>query len=511
MSKKDVNLAKQKKEKKDKSDSIFSFSGRRFQNGSFSAAMILIAIAIVIVINLIVSKLPVKYTEYDVSSNQIYSMSDESKKLVKNLKDEVTIYYLVGTTEKKGYAEVTRMLDQYKETSDKIKVVQKDPELYPSFGNQYEAESSTRLVVESDKRFKLVDEEELYTITNYSDVYYGASAEYAFTGENAIANAINYVVTDNLPKVYELQGDGEIALGDSIKEIIESANITLENLNLMTAGEVPKDAECLIINSPENDLSKDAADAIIKYLKNGGNAVVFSDYSEKDKKMPNFMSVLEAYGVTIEKGIIYEADSNYTTGNSPTYTVPEIKSLDVSKDMVAANAKVFMPSAQSIVELEDKSDTINVAQLLTSSTSAYLKEEPENATTYDREDKDKEGPFNMGVVITDSEETEESSEEESETTEENIKTKLVVYGSSAVVDESIYSSVTSNNVALFANTLGWICDTEDSISIASKSLSEDSLTVTDKQATTWMVVYLVMLPVVVVGAGIVVVVRRRRA
>lgn len=123
---------KEKKVMKDKSDSIFSFSGKRFRNGSFSAAMILIAVAIVIVVNLIVSKLPTKYTELDVSSNRIYSMSDESKKLVGNIKDEVNIYYLVSSTAKKQLPEVTRMLEKYKDASDKIKVVQKDPELYPS-------------------------------------------------------------------------------------------------------------------------------------------------------------------------------------------------------------------------------------------------------------------------------------------------------------------------------------------------------------------------------------------
>lgn len=280
----------------------------------------------------------------------------------------------------------------------------------------------------------------------------------------------------------------------------------------MTSGEVPEDADCLIINAPTNDFSKDTADAIIKYLQNGGNGIILSNYQEGDKKMPNFNSVLEAYGVAIEKGILYEGDSNYTSGNSPTYIVPDIKSLDVSKDLVEANAKVFMPAAQSIVELEDKSDTINVAALLTTSNQAYLKEEPENATTYEKEDKDKDGTFNLGVVITDSEESEEASEESASTeeTEENIKTKLVVYGTSNLVDESIYSQVTPYNVSLFIKTIGWMCDSEDSITIASKSISEEALTITDSQVNTWMMVYLILIPVFVIGAGITVVVRRRR-
>ena len=62
-------MAKLKKEKKQRgNDSIFSFRGSRFRNGSFSAAMIIIAIALVIVVNLVVSKLPTKYTEIDTAS-----------------------------------------------------------------------------------------------------------------------------------------------------------------------------------------------------------------------------------------------------------------------------------------------------------------------------------------------------------------------------------------------------------------------------------------------------------
>ena len=55
-------LMKNPKPKKEKS-SLVRFSGNRFRNGSFSATMILIAIAIVVVLNLIVSKIPSKYRE----------------------------------------------------------------------------------------------------------------------------------------------------------------------------------------------------------------------------------------------------------------------------------------------------------------------------------------------------------------------------------------------------------------------------------------------------------------
>lgn len=500
-----------KKKQHKKGNGIFSFSGKRFQNGTYSAAMILVAIAIVIVINLIVSKVPAEYTEYDVSGNNLYSMGKESDKLLKNLKEDVTIYYLVSSTAKSSYPEITKLLEQYEKKSDHIKLELKDPELYPNFGSQYDAGETTVLIVESEKRFKLVEYDELYAISNTEDYYYyGANAEYEFNGENSVANAINYVVTDNLPKAYVLQGNGEAALDENIQGMVEDGNVTVENLNLMSKGSVPKDADCLIIIAPQNDYSKEQADAIKKYLKNGGNGIIFSDYLGADKKLPNFMSVLEEFGVTIEDGLVYEGDSNYSYQNVPLYIIPDIKSLDASKDMVESNQRVLTPNSQSIKTLEDKRDTTNVASLLSTSNLAYIKKNPESAKTTEKEDGDKEGTYDIGVVITETEKAEGEEESETETSEENIKTKLVVFGSSALVDGDIYSSVTKSNATLFTSTLGWMCDCEDSISIASKSITEESLTITDSEVNLWMSVYLILIPTAVIVTGIVVAVRRRR-
>ena len=77
-------LKKEKKERNAKSN-LFSFSGRRFQSGSFSAAMVLVVLAIIVVINLIFTKIPNKYTDFDISQNKLYSIGEESLELFKNV------------------------------------------------------------------------------------------------------------------------------------------------------------------------------------------------------------------------------------------------------------------------------------------------------------------------------------------------------------------------------------------------------------------------------------------
>lgn len=513
-------MAKLKKEKKQRgNDSIFSFRGSRFRNGSFSAAMIIIAIALVIVVNLVVSKLPTKYTEIDVTGNNLYSIGKESKKLLHKMDEDVTIYYLLSATAENTYSELTKLLENYKdEAGGRIKIVKKDPELYPNFGSKYDATDSTVLIVESDKRYKLIDGNDMYSLSNYSDYSYGADPIYTFNGEGLIANAIDYVTTDNLPKVYELGGNGEVSLDDTIKEQITNANITVESLNLLTEGKVPDDADCLMIISPEKDFSKLEKDAILEYLKNGGNAIIVADYLGDDVERKNFDAVLKAYGVKIEKGVVLESDRNYLYGgtNNPTYIMPTTETHTITEDMTSTNYRCLMPSAQSIKTLDDISDTLSVKSLLTTSSSSYLKTNAATSSSngsYEKTDDDATGPFNVAVAITDSKESKgdsDTTDTDSEEDEENIKTKLVVFGTSAIVDSSIYSQVTPYNVSLFTASLGWMCDCKDSISISAKNRTEDTLSITSSKVTSWAIVYLLIVPAVVLGTGIVITVRRRK-
>lgn len=50
---------------------------------------------IVLVVNMIVGSLPSKYTEVDVSEQKLYSIGDDTKKFLKDLDKDVTIYQVV--------------------------------------------------------------------------------------------------------------------------------------------------------------------------------------------------------------------------------------------------------------------------------------------------------------------------------------------------------------------------------------------------------------------------------
>ncbi|MFR2156473.1 MAG: Gldg family protein [Evtepia gabavorous] len=84
-----------------------------------------------------------------------------------------------------------------------------------------------------------------------------------FAGESALTSAIDYVIRDTLPKLYTLTGHGESALSASFQSAVEKQNMELEELSLLTAEEVPEDADCLLICGPESDLSQEEKEAIL--------------------------------------------------------------------------------------------------------------------------------------------------------------------------------------------------------------------------------------------------------
>mgnify|MGYP000671208765 FL=1 len=92
------------------------------------------------------------------------------------------------------------------------------------------------------------------------------------------------MTSENLPVLYTLEGHGEKTLSTDLKDSIEKANIEVEELNLLTEENVPEDANCLMIVSPTTDLSSAEKEAVLKYLENGGKAMIFSDYTETELK-----------------------------------------------------------------------------------------------------------------------------------------------------------------------------------------------------------------------------------
>ena len=454
-----------------------------------------VVIAIVVVLNLVVQEIPSKYREIDLSSQKLYTIGEQTEKILKNLKKDVTLYYIAqdGTES----SDIKNLLEKYEEGSKHITVEQKDPAVSPKFASQYTSDniSNNSIIVVCGDKSKVVDYSSMYeTSINYQTYSQEVTG---FDGEGQLTSAINYVVSDNMPVLYNLEGHDESSMSETMKETIEKANIEIKSLNLLSEEAVPDDAECLFIFAPATDLTKEEADKIISYLENGGKALIVSNYTDED--MPNFESVLENYGVQPVDGIVLEGNTDNYVSQNPYYLLPNIESGEITSELSSQSRYVLAPLAQGIKKADNIRDTLNISGILTTSDSAYSKTNLKDMDTMEKEDGDIDGPFDLAVSIT-------------EKVGDDKETQIAYFASASIFNDSINSMVSGTNYELLSASLAWMCSTDDSnrISIPSKSYDTTTLTVPTADINFWSIFVTGVLPVCILLIGFGIWMKRRK-
>lgn len=465
------------------------------KHGTYSMAVTAVVIAIVVVLNLVVQEIPSKYREIDLSSQKLYTIGEQTEKILKNLKKDVTLYYIAqdGTES----SDIKNLLEKYEEGSKHITVEQKDPAVSPKFASQYTSDniSNNSIIVVCGDKSKVVDYSSMYeTSINYQTYSQEVTG---FDGEGQLTSAINYVVSDNVPVLYNLEGHDESSMSETMKETIEKANIEIKFLNLLSEEAVPDDAECLFIFAPETDLTKEEADKIISYLENGGKALIVSNYTDED--MPNFESVLENYGVQPVDGIVLEGNTDNYVSQNPYYLLPNIESGEITSELSSQSRYVLVPLAQGIKKADNIRDTLNISSILTTSDSAYSKTNLKDMDTMEKEGGDIEGPFDLAVSIT-------------EKVGDDKETQIAYFASASIFNDSINSMVSGTNYELLSASLAWMCSTDDSnqISIPSKSYDTTTLTVPTADINFWSIFVTGVLPVCILLIGFGIWMKRRK-
>ena len=481
-----------------------SFSSRSFRAGGYSLAAAAILIAIAVAVNLVVGALPTSWTNLDLTSDAIYSLSSQTQQLVADLPEEqtVTIYWLVQDGYEDGTIE--QLLERYEDLSNQLEVVKKDPVVYPTFAQQYTSSSiyNNSLIVVCGERSRYISYYDIYQ-SDYSNYYTTGSVDTSFAGESELTSAIDYVTNSDLPVVYNLTGHGESNLPSSLTEAIETDNLLIEDLSLLTEGAIPEDADALLLYSPQSDLSENELTLLTDYLAAGGRLLLVTDYLEEET--PNLDALTASYGLSRTDGIVLEGDASRHVQGYNYYLLPEIDSShEITSPIASGNYYILTPVAQGIEISQDLRDTLTVTPLLTSSEESYSKPDGYNITTYEKEEGDIDGPFNLAVAVEETVSTQEDETRYSDTT------RLVWFTSSASFEAATNEMVVGANYDLFLNALEWMSGQESAVSVRAKTLSSSYLTVPTASASFLSVLLIGVLPVAALALGAMIVIQRRR-
>lgn len=458
------------------------------RGGSYSLMITCIVLAILVVANVFVSALPATLTKYDISSTKLYSITSNTKVVVNALDQDVTIYWIVQSGEEDEI--IQNLLDKYDSLSDHIEIVKRNPDVYPTFAEQYTDENvlNNSLVVESGERSRYISYNDIYV--QEADIY-SYSYTTSFDGEGAITSAIDYVVTEELPQLYMLEGHGESELPATFSDQIEKDNIEVSALSLLTVDEIPEDADCILIYAPTSDISEEEKEMLADYVTDGGKLFVIAGPVESGE-LENLSALLGDYGVETAEGIVVEEDREHYAFQAPYVLIPDMTSDEITDSLIEENYYPIIPIAQGLT-VTGSSGTATVTELLTTSESAFSKIAGYELTTYDKEEGDIDGPFAVAVSI--------------ETANEG---KIVWFASSDFLADQYNAYSSGANVDLGMNALSSLIGEREAIAIRSKSLNYNYLTISESAASVLKTVMIGVFPLVYLGIGIFVILGRRR-
>lgn len=472
----------------------------RLKYGSLSIGIMAIVIAIAVFVNLIMIKFDIRW---DMTPNKIYSLTEDTENLIKNLKKEVTIYglfddgtipkgYDLNTTEG-TYEAVTKLIDKYKSLSSNIKVKYIDPLKDPDILTQLDPGNTQDLrqgdfVFACGKKTRKVMSSEL-TQTYQSQENEALSASF-LTAETKFTGAIKIVSSDKTPTVYFTQGHQETNYTEKytyLKDgLLEYFGYETKNLDLMSLEKVPEDADAVFVMGPKMDLTPSEGQKLTDYLNKGGKALFLFDPIAPNKNLPEFDKVLAEYGMSLNYDRIRENNgSRYTSGDPYAINIsPEVNNINAQINSLE-NYKIVMPNSRSINILKTKKDGLEVTPLLKTSRTAVGEQIDKS------KGRDLDGPLNLGVAAE----------------YPSIGSKVMVVGNASFLTDQLMKECAS--VYFFGSINDFILYKDDNLNIQSKSMDVERLNLTQHDANVVAIIIVFVIPLLIFAVGTTVWMRRR--
>jgi len=502
---KEQKAKKEPKVKKDKAPNKFiqTIKKKWLIDGTKTTILVLIIIAAFIAINIGMQALDL--TPLDFTQEQLYTLTDESKERVKDINKDVNIYF-IGYTDDDSTVDLAK---QYGKANEKINVEAiEDVNDRPDLTQKYGIESGTTgIIIECGDRSKVLTASDLvtYDMTTYETIS---------IAEEKLTSSILSVTTDEIPKVYFLEGYSDFSLTQNMyylsvylgNEINET-----ESLDILSTGKVPDDCDTLVITTPSKDFDDVATNSILDYINNGGNILWLNAAIAEEQDFPNVNKILATYGVKpFEVGIIRETDTSKMVSESPDLIMPEIQYSDITKDIYNTTGVIFVNATKINIDT-DKLTELNVEEndLLLASEGSYFRTNFNNQSNAAADDEE------TGTFVVGTEMTKTIKEANEETGESEVTSKLVIYGENYFTSDyqlsqnSQYGAIQlAYNKDLVLNSIAYLVDREEDIT-ARKDTGTVTYTATEQQDTIIRAIIFTV-PAVIIIVGIIVWQVRRR-
>jgi ABC-type uncharacterized transport system involved in gliding motility auxiliary subunit len=462
-----------------------AFAGRQARFGTLAAASVLVVLAILVAINYLGTR---HNRRFDLTAAKQFELSDQTKKVLHDLKEPVKVTVFARTDEFQRFRD---RLDEYNYQSKLLQVEYVDPEKKPALAQRYGVTALGTVVFE----------------------YRGRTEKATSDGEQELTNALIKVIQGRQPKVYFTQGHGEkdITSADrtgfnSISSALTSDNFVVDKVALAQQTAVPADADVLIIAGPRTDFLQPEIDMLKAYLAKGGKLFIMLDPVLKpDAPKPVLLqALLKDWAISADEDVVLDVsgmgrligtdESVPVAVSYPSHPITEnfnlLTAFPLARSMTPIPGGVNGRTAQTIVETSKNSWGETNLKGLTSGQPA--KQDPE----------DKPGPVSIAAAVSapaaaaPPPKTPPAPGETPKTPE----TRLVAFGSSTFASNAVLGI--QGNRDLFLNTVNWLAQQENLISIRARDPEDRRITLTADQERRIFYLTVLIVPGLILLAGV---------
>lgn len=455
-----------------------ALTGRQARYGSNALLLTIAVVGILAVVNYLVVQNP---QSWDLTEDQQYSLSPESKSLVESLQAPVQVKGFYTPNLSPARDNLEPLLDQYQiDSNGHFSYEFIDPNSNPLLADQYGVTRDGSLVVIQDDRSEVL----------------------TTPSERSISSAIIRVTQGNPKNVYFLTGHGERDLQEGgqggytmAQSGLESKNYAVQTLNLLSAGSVPDDADVVAVAAPQKPLSSEEIDALDSYLAGGGSLLVLFEPSVTsglpvaDDPLASYLQ--SNWGIEVHDDVIVDLMSQrgfdaiaVSYGSHP-----------ITNEM--GNLATAFPGALSLTVQQLEGGEVTDTPLVMTGQNSWGETDLESVQSgagpgFD-ETTDRPGPLTVAIAASNA----------------SAGGRVVVFGDSDFASNAYYSQL--GNGDLFLNGADWLAHQEELIQLTPKQQTQRIVTPPTVQAVGLILLLtVIVIPGGVIGAGITVWWRRRR-
>jgi ABC-type uncharacterized transport system involved in gliding motility auxiliary subunit len=434
------------------------FSRRSSRLGTNTGALVLSVLAILGLVNFLGYRHPKRF---DLTSEKLYTLSDQTRQIVGGIDKDVRVIRFAKASD----PALKDLMAEYSAMNHHIYYDQVDPQEKPEIAKQYAIDREGVIVTSGTRTEHLESTEEV-----------------------DVTSAILKVTRDSVKTACFIEGHGEKSLtgGESdgygaVDGELKKENYQTRTVNLVSANDVPPDCSVLVLAGPAKPLFPQEAAMIGKYLDGGGKALLLVDPNTD----PKLDDVFHAWNIALGDNIVIDASGAgrmFGTGAA----VPLV--VDYGASPITRNFErtmTFFPLART-VSIADKSKTEveSVELLMTSAASFATRTVVGKEVRFDPA-KDTRGPVSLGVAA--------------EHKSGGKDARLVVIGNSEFAANQWVNL--QRNGDLFFNTINWLAQDEDLISIRPKTTANRRINLTEAQQRGLWLFSLFFLPGMVFLSG----------